>query len=282
MNENDFPQKHTVILEIWVVMLLLLFLASCSIFSRNPGKALPTVTLTVTETATVTVTPESSEFLLDEEITPPGEIINVPGQNYSTKAVPSDLEDYPGRDKIIPLLKKGYITVFEDGNFKPQEPIKRGVYVLWLYNASGRKAPLANPDEPHFPDLPPDHWLYPVVEGICQAGGFEGYPDKTFKPDSNLTRQQWCVINSFFAADPRHIIEAVDTFPDHFKLNNYNDFKKVNKSYAKFVEYACSAMWCEKVFGKPVHKIPFKPDKPVTREQAAHWIFHFEKSLKIY
>lgn len=278
--------KSKTFLAVTIVMLLFFaVLAGCSGISGGKSSPAAAVTVTKTVTATVTVTPSPvvespspSPMLKEagiEPVCPPDEAYNLAGDFL-------DIKKNPNEKYIREIAKKGYITGFKDNTFKPSAPVTRSVYVLWLYNASGKKSPLADPENPHFPDLPRSHWLYQVVEGMAQVGGFKGYPDNLFHPDSPLTRQDWCVMNCFFAADPQHVIDSVDTYPDYFKLNKYNDPTKVSMADRKFVEYACSVLWCEKTFGKALRKIPFKPEKPITRGEAAKWIFLFQKSLDIY
>lgn len=277
-------KKDKIVFLITAGMLLFFgILTRCGIFSPQ-GASLPsspvTVTVTVTETVTTAVSetpePEISRQTVAEDIPAP------PGQAYNIEGGFTDIDKHPDKEHIITLAQESFITGFDDGTFRPGTPITRGEYLLWLYNASGRKTILAKPDTPSFPDLPKGHWLYEIVEGMVQVGGFQGYPDNTFRPDNPLNRQEWCVMNCFFGADPQLVIDTVDTFPEHFKLSNYNDPDKVGKASQKFVEYACSALWCEKTFGRPLKKIPFEPEKAVTRAEAAKWISIFKESLLIY
>lgn len=276
---TPFHRKIFLSFSILLPLLILWAFSGCSVLSRNPAGPAATVTVTVTITETVirtaAPTPIPTATVAETLITPFGEEY-LPGGNAS------DIKGHPESGKIKALLEKRIITAFKDGSFGPDKPVTRGDYLLWLYNAGGRKTPLSFHNKPTYPDLPPSHWLYPLVEGMIQVGGLKGYPDKTFRPDKPLTREDWCMMSAFFAADPQMIIESVDTFPDQFKLAKYNDSTKISKSARKFVEYACSAAWTEKTFGKPMRKIPFSPQKPVTRAEAAKWIFQFEKTLKIY
>ncbi len=277
MKETMMKRKIFPAINAFLFVLFIIMGSGCSLFS---DKASPVPTVTVTETVFVTVTPTGAPQTAGGN--PGKETVTPPGQAYKPTGEFTDIEKHPDKKIIIALARKGFITGFSDGRFEPERPISRAVYVLWLYNASGCKTPLSDAETPTFPDLPRDHWLYQIIEGMVEIGGFKGYPDNTFKPDEVLTRQEWCVITTFFAADPQYVIDTMDTFPDHFKLCKYNDAAKVSKPNRNFVEYACSSQWCECVFGKNLRKAPFNPDKPITRAEAARFIHEFQSSLKVY
>ncbi|MCE1248609.1 MAG: S-layer homology domain-containing protein [Firmicutes bacterium] len=272
MTKRIFPAINVLLAAFFIIQV-----SGCSLFS-DKGSPVPTVT--VTETVFVTVTPGGKPQSGGID-TSSKEVITPPGQAYKLTGEFTDIEKHPDKKIIMDLARKGFITGFSDGRFEPGRPISRAVYVLWLYNAAGCKTPLADAESPTFPDLPRDHWLYQIIEGMVEIGGFKGYPDNTFRPDEFLTRQEWCVISSFFAADPQYVIDTVDTFPDHFKLCKYNDAAKVSKPNRNFVEHACASQWCETVFGRNLRKAPFNPDKPVTRAEAAKFIYEFQGSLKV-
>lgn len=44
-----------------------------------------------------------------------------------------------------------------------------------------------------FADVPFDHWAYPAVEQLAQAGVLEGYPDGTYKGPQPMTRYEFAV-----------------------------------------------------------------------------------------
>lgn len=50
--------------------------------------------------------------------------------------------------------------------------------------------------EMKFSDLPSSHWAYNSVSEMVRKGVIEGYPDGTFRPESNVTRGEFCVMLS--------------------------------------------------------------------------------------
>ena len=45
-----------------------------------------------------------------------------------------------------------------------------------------------------FSDLPPGHWAYDAVMGLVNRGVLAGYPDGTFKPEKEVTREEFAKI----------------------------------------------------------------------------------------
>jgi hypothetical protein len=45
-----------------------------------------------------------------------------------------------------------------------------------------------------FPDVPPDYWARPFVEGLAKLGITVGSPDGTFRPDQLVTRAEYAVL----------------------------------------------------------------------------------------
>jgi hypothetical protein len=45
-----------------------------------------------------------------------------------------------------------------------------------------------------FPDVPPDYWARPFVEGLAKRGITVGSPDGTFRPDQAVTRAEYAVL----------------------------------------------------------------------------------------
>lgn len=45
-----------------------------------------------------------------------------------------------------------------------------------------------------FPDVPPDYWARPFVEGLAKRGIAVGSPDGTFRPEQSVTRAEYAVL----------------------------------------------------------------------------------------
>lgn len=108
----------------------------------------------------------------------------------------SDIGGVFGEKEIKDLAKLG---VFQDisGTFKPTEPVTRAEFVCWLVranNAMKPKSELIRLSEPgtasSFKDLQPSYKYFAYIQGMNDAGWSVGYPDKTFKPEKALTREE--------------------------------------------------------------------------------------------
>ena len=93
--------------------------------------------------------------------------------------IPSALDDHC----IASLSVIGLLRGYEDGSFRPDNPISRAECVVLLSRLievpAGSSA---------FSDVPETHWAYSAISAGASAGWLAGYPDGTFRPDQNITR----------------------------------------------------------------------------------------------
>ena len=79
--------------------------------------------------------------------------------------------------------QKEIVKGYEDGSFRPNNPISRAECVVLLSRLievpAGSSA---------FSDVPETHWAYSAISAGASAGWLAGYPDGTFRPDQNITR----------------------------------------------------------------------------------------------
>jgi len=86
------------------------------------------------------------------------------------------------------LLKLGILKGYPDGTFKPGNNVTRAEFATMVVLA--KKLTLVSPARPSFKDVPANHWAYKQVETAAKAGYLKGYPDGTFGPSRNITRQE--------------------------------------------------------------------------------------------
>jgi hypothetical protein len=106
----------------------------------------------------------------------------------------------------------GTVAGFADGSFKPESGLSRADQVVMLVRAKG----IALPPEPAkvvFRDVKPDFWAAKYIEIAAREGLVEGYPDKTFRPNNNVSRVEGIVMTTRFASLPLHS-EVASTFND--------------------------------------------------------------------
>ncbi len=99
---------------------------------------------------------------------------------------------YWAKGQINYLVSKGVVTGYPDGTFKPETPVTREQFAKMICIAKGLKE--YKPATATFKDVKLSRWSYVFVEAAAKAGYIKGYPDGTFGPDKNITRQELAVL----------------------------------------------------------------------------------------
>jgi hypothetical protein len=204
----------------------------------------------------------------------------------------SDVAKTPLEPPVNGLLAKEVLTVFADGKFRPQMPVSRAEFVNWCYNAVMVQS--ARPADPftkvakaftsveasgeEFEDVPAEHWAANVLSTLQGAKLLEG---KAFRPDMPLTREEWAMFASLFAAgqDERQALKApieAKKLMVAYRGHNFTDFDALKAPTKPYVYFVFSdpkrAKWLEEAFTLPDSPGPWGPGKPVTRGEAAAWL----------
>ncbi len=93
-------------------------------------------------------------------------------------------EGTPFSMAIETLKSKGVIKGYDDGTFKPDQPIKRAEAVKILLSAAGKD--LSSSIDIDFSDVGENDWFYSYVRKAVQDKIVAGYSDGTFKPGNNM------------------------------------------------------------------------------------------------
>lgn len=114
------------------------------------------------------------------------------GKQEEFKAAPpeilfTDVNDYSMYYNSLSFLKKkGIVSGFSDGSFKPELPIKRAELVKTIVIAK-KQFPLALNYNHCFKDVNTE-WFAPSVCFAKSSGWISGFEDGTFRPDETLSR----------------------------------------------------------------------------------------------
>jgi tungstate transport system substrate-binding protein len=103
-------------------------------------------------------------------------------------ASPSDIAGRSDRAVIERVIAKGYMTGYPDGTFRPEQPVTRAEFVVSLARSAGLD-PVQTPSAV-LKDLPMTNWAAPLVYAAMAKGWITGYPDGTFHPAANITREE--------------------------------------------------------------------------------------------
>jgi hypothetical protein len=95
--------------------------------------------------------------------------------------------DFWGRRFIDKLSSRGIIKGFPDYSFRPNQPVSRAEFATMLQQAFNTKV---HSKGFLFEDVSQEYWAAPAIDRAIGAGFLKGYPDKTFKPQQNISRVQ--------------------------------------------------------------------------------------------
>lgn len=204
-------------------------------------------------------------------------------------------KDTPLDPPVNGLLARGVLTVFADGKFRPNDPVPRAEFLVWVYNAveaqtapgpdpfvSPKKGfPAAEPTGDEFKDVPVDYWAASVLAGAKKSGVFEQVLDKEFRPDAPLTRQEWAGFAAHIAITKdvqAKLPQEVDATKLAVALRklNYTDPGALKEEY-RWPVFAIAGndkrkAWITETFAPPDIPSPWGPTKAVTRGEAAAWL----------
>ncbi|PIR52675.1 hypothetical protein COU76_05170 [Candidatus Peregrinibacteria bacterium CG10_big_fil_rev_8_21_14_0_10_49_10] len=94
------------------------------------------------------------------------------------------------RETVYTAVRKGIVEGYEDGSFRPDDPVNRAEAVKILLKTTRLEA-LQDPYlEQEFTDVPEEAWFAPFVQRLVDYAILEGYEDATFRPEQFLTRAE--------------------------------------------------------------------------------------------
>ena len=194
----------------------------------------------------------------------------------------SDLETAPAPLKawIKDLNRLGTITPKIGQEFKPNILVARREYARWLVetnnrlykNQPSRQIRLAQPtDSVSFPDIPPSHPDFALIQGLANAGLIGGTGDP-FRPNDPLLREelvQWKIPLDLRQPLPNATLETVS------QSWGFKDSDRIS-------EKALSAVFADAQL-RDISNIRrsfgfttlLQPQKPVTRAEAAASLWYF-------
>jgi hypothetical protein len=102
----------------------------------------------------------------------------------------SDIKGHWAEDTITSWSQKNLVAGYEDGTFRPEVQVNRQEFVALANRSFG----FVEPGIIQFTDVAQKDWSYSDISIAKQAGYISGYPDLTFKPKKELSRQEVAVI----------------------------------------------------------------------------------------
>ncbi|MGM9575420.1 MAG: S-layer homology domain-containing protein, partial [Oscillospiraceae bacterium] len=165
----------------------------------------------------------------------------------------NDFKDIPDNYWACPaistLTNAGILKGFEDGNFRPNEPVTRAQMATII-------ARFANLSEGtvSFTDIE-GHWAQRAIELAAGNGWINGYEDGTFRPNEKITRAAtMAMINRVL---DRHVENVEDLLPD---MNVWSDNMDTSYTFYFDIQEATNFHECQRIDNSPNEKWTVKLD----------------------
>jgi len=119
-------------------------------------------------------------FLICVAVLPSVSCFSVPvfAENFS------DMQGHFAETAVQKLTEKGFLNGYPDGTFRPDKPITRAEVVTMLSKIGFHFVE----SESDFKDVQADDWFFQPVTNGAKGGVINGYPNRTFQPNKNMTR----------------------------------------------------------------------------------------------
>lgn len=165
--------------------------------------------------------------------------------------VPADTQGHWAESAIFTFINEGIVSGYPDHTFKPNKPVTRAEFVSMVNHACY----LTEMGNTGFPDVAANEWYSHEVRKAAAAGYICGYPDGSFRPEVNISRQEAaCALN--------HIIQR-GTSSDQSVLQRFADASAIPEwSKAALISMVSEGL----MKGYPDQT--FKPHDPITRAEA--------------
>jgi hypothetical protein len=103
----------------------------------------------------------------------------------------ADVENSYAKKEITALVESGILSGFEDGSFRPDQPMIRAELAKVLVLSLGLKE---DPEAAaHFTDIPQYAWYRGYVGALVKSGITQGTSSNTFSPSDQVTREALAV-----------------------------------------------------------------------------------------
>ncbi|PZV13598.1 MAG: S-layer protein [Leptolyngbya sp.] len=106
---------------------------------------------------------------------------------YSQSSFPDVPPNYWATPFISELAARGVIAGFEDGTFRPEQPVTRAQFAAMI-NKAFNKPRVREPIT--FVDVSANNWAANPIQRAYTMGFMAGYPGNVFRPSENIPRSQ--------------------------------------------------------------------------------------------
>lgn len=120
----------------------------------------------------------------------------------------NDLQNHWAQSCIEALAQRGILSGFQDGRFRPADPVTRAQFAAMVVNAFPTQVNTPIRAEAKFRDVPANFWARDAIQKAYRSGFFSGFDDNSFRPNLNIPRAQaFTALASGLKLTPKDAIE---------------------------------------------------------------------------
>ncbi len=165
------------------------------------------------------------------------------------------------------VVEKGLFNGMSKDIFAPDKTMTRAMLVTVLWRRAGEK----EADGMAFTDVPQGLWYSKAIAWAAEQGVVTGYPDGTFRPDNEITREQLATILFRFAK-----LYEMDP-PERADLDIFPDSEKVQSYAVEALQWAVANGLINGVYDSGAEETFLRPENSATRAQVATILMRFLK-----
>lgn len=109
---------------------------------------------------------------------------------YAQVSVGTDIDGHWAEAQIERWIERGIVKGYEDGTFKPENPIKRCEFAALMNRTFG----FVEKAEVNFSDIEGTEWFVEDIAKAVAAGYMKGDAEGTFRPDDPIARQEAALV----------------------------------------------------------------------------------------
>lgn len=176
-------------------------------------------------------------------------------------------------EAINEMAKRGIISGYSDGSFRPNDPVTRAEFAKIMIAAAGVKLTDPKHLSQTFQDVGRNHWAFTYVEHAKPyLTGYKSGNNYTYKPNDNAVREDIAV------ALVRLLRYDSTKKADLNVLNSFKDRDDISTNLRSFIAIAVSTKLISGYDDRT-----FRPQAQLTRAEAASLIYRtkFDDEIKI-
>lgn len=189
--------------------------------------------------------------------------ITVPKAQEPTGPFEDVDSDTKYQQQILWAYNNDITNGYDDGTFRPYDPINRDAMAAFLYRMAGE--PSYNPPRKSpFTDYAPGRKFYKEIAWLKKAGITKGWPDGTYRPLEPINRDAMAAFLYRMAGNPSFNPPRKSPFTD------YKRGRKFYKEVTWLEEMGITTGWDDNTY---------RPLEPINRDAMVTFLWRFDKKF---